>query len=251
MNNSRLIDDLITQAESLKEQPYNSIKGDFTEWQQMTKAVIKRLFVDHAEKIKDFESISYRPGVTTNLTPKEVWPNAYEKGLNQAIGLLNALKYELKLSVKDDISEKPNAIMQSNTCFIVHGHNNEIKLEVKDFVTAELKLRPIVLHQKPNEGKTVLEKFEKHADVDFAVCVWSADDEGNEKGSSITKLRARQNVIIETGFFWGKLGRDRVIVLLEDGVEIPSDYAGMLYIKYSGNWMEELRREVTSIYQKS
>ena len=158
------------------------------------------------------------------------------------------------MSVLESLSapyvEASNPIKPSKKCFIVHGHNNEIKFEVKDFLKEEMRLQPIVLHQKPNEGKTVLEKFEKHAEVDFAVCIWSADDEGKANNEGEYKYRARQNVIIETGFFWGKLGRNRVIVLLDEGVEIPSDYNGMLYIKYSGNWKEEIRREVSIIYEK-
>jgi predicted nucleotide-binding protein len=44
------------------------------------------------------------------------------------------------------------------------------------------------------------------------------------------QLRGRQNVIFELGFFFGKLGRQRVTVLLEKGVEKPSDIEGLVYI---------------------
>jgi predicted nucleotide-binding protein len=58
--------------------------------------------------------------------------------------------------------------------------------------------------------------------------------------------RARQNVILELGFFLGRLGRDRVCALYEDGIEMPSDYEGMLFIPFdeTGAWRMLLAREM-------
>ena len=61
-------------------------------------------------------------------------------------------------------------------------------------------------------------------------------------------LRARQNVIFELGFFIGKLGRNRVLVLYqeEENFEMPSDYSGVLYTPYdsSGRWQFDLIKEL-------
>ena len=77
------------------------------------------------------------------------------------------------------------------------------------------------------EGRTIIEKFENYSNVDFAVAIWTADDIGKAKNEEHLKDRARQNVIFETGFFIGKIGRQNVIVLYETGVEIPTDYSGV------------------------
>jgi predicted nucleotide-binding protein len=69
------------------------------------------------------------------------------------------------------------------------------------------------------------------------------DDVGGAQGQA-QHPRARQNVILEMGYFFGKLGRDRVAVL-NDGVEQPSDF-GLGYISYSGNWKDELAKELTA-----
>jgi hypothetical protein len=131
-----------------------------------------------------------------------------------------------------------------NKVFIVHGHNDSVKLEVQRFLE-KLGLQPIILHEQPNEGMTIIEKFEKHSDTAFAVVLLTGDDVGYsvaEKKKS--KPRARQNVILEMGFFLGKLGRNRVCALYVDGVELPSDYDGVLYVLLANDWKLSLAKEI-------
>ncbi len=40
----------------------------------------------------------------------------------------------------------------------------------------------------------------------------------------------RQNVIFELGYFVAKLGCKKVCALYEEGVEIPSDYKGVIFV---------------------
>ena len=73
------------------------------------------------------------------------------------------------------------------------------------------------------------------------------DDVGTSKGKTDElKHRARQNVILELGYFWGKLGRDRMCVLYKEGVELPSDIHGILYIPMdsSDGWRRKLGQEM-------
>ena len=137
----------------------------------------------------------------------------------------------------------------SKRVFIVHGHSEEMKQAVAR-VLELLELTPIILHEKPNQGRTIIEKFEDYADVGFAVVLLSPDDtfflEAKE-GADIVK-RARQNVPLELGFFIGKLGRDRVcpIFLPDKRFEMPSDYSGVVYIEYDtgGSWRYKLCDEL-------
>lgn len=143
---------------------------------------------------------------------------------------------------------KEKKIMK-NKIFIVHGHNNELKLEVARFVESDFEKKAIILHEQPSKGREILGKFEDEADVDLAIAIWSKDDLGKvNKDSEDLKPRARQNVIFETGYFIGKLGRDKVIVILEDGIEAPSDYSGIMYISAS-DWKYKLGKEITEIYK--
>jgi len=146
-------------------------------------------------------------------------------------------------------SNKEIANKLKNKGFIIHGHNDTIKFEVARFIEKTTKKEAIILHEKPNKGKTVIEKFEFNSEVDFAVSLWTADDQGKANKDEQFQNRARQNVIFETGYFIGKLGRERVIILFEKGVEKPSDYDGVVYISLSGDWKHDLQNEIESIYE--
>jgi predicted nucleotide-binding protein len=81
------------------------------------------------------------------------------------------------------------------------------------------------------------------------VVLLSPDDTGysNADGPAAAKLRARQNVILELGYFAGKLGRENVVALHRGSIELPSDYDGVLYTPYdgdSGTWRSELVAEL-------
>ena len=110
--------------------------------------------------------------------------------------------------------------------FIVHGHDGYTKLQVAEFVERITGERPAILHEQADSGRTVIEKFEEHAsEAGFAIVLLTADDEGKAKGATQLNLRARQNVVLEFGYFMAKLGRGRVVALHEAGVELPSDEA--------------------------
>jgi predicted nucleotide-binding protein len=72
----------------------------------------------------------------------------------------------------------------------------------------------------------------------------TADDLGRAKEESNEHARARQNVIFEMGYFMGKLGRERVFVLLDDGVEKPSDIDGIVYNNVDTSWSYNLVKEL-------
>jgi predicted nucleotide-binding protein len=129
--------------------------------------------------------------------------------------------------------------------FIVHGHNEEVKHNVAR-VIEKLKLNPIILNEQSNEGLTIIEKFEKYSNVSFAVVLLTYDDFGNSKSNDKRNKRARQNVILELGYFIAKLGRQNVMPLYEDDVELPSDISGVLYTKIdnSENWKFRLVKEL-------
>lgn len=78
-----------------------------------------------------------------------------------------------------------------------------------------------------------IEKLEKYSDVEFAVILLTGDDrcDAGRRRADGHESRARQNVVLELGYFLGRLGRNRVCILYEKGVEIPSDVKGVLYKK--------------------
>jgi predicted nucleotide-binding protein len=113
-----------------------------------------------------------------------------------------------------------------------------------------VELPAIVLHEQANKGGTILEKFERHAQsASLAVVLLTGDDEGRLRDSDKPlSPRGRQNVILELGVFIGLLGRERVVVLKDPGVEEPSDLTGLMYIPLddAGPWRTDLLRELAA-----
>ena len=70
------------------------------------------------------------------------------------------------------------------------------------------------------------------AEADFAVAIAHPDDETQERGE--TQRTPRDNVIFELGFFMGKLGKERTMLVEPRGagVKLPSDLTGLTTIGY-------------------
>ena len=131
--------------------------------------------------------------------------------------------------------------------FVVHGHHEALKQQVARTVERLTGAAPIILHEQPDGGRTIIEKFESYAGgVGFAVVLLTADDRGGPVASDESRPRGRQNVVFELGYFIGRLGRARVTVLYESGVELPSDMSGVLCTAAdeAGAWQLKLAREM-------
>jgi len=143
--------------------------------------------------------------------------------------------------------------------FIVHGHNDALKYELKNYLQNTLGLpEPIILHEQTNMGRTLIQKFEDYAYCsNLAFILLTPDDKpANPDDLDDEKRRARQNVILELGFFLGALGREtgRVILLHVGPLELPSDLSGVTYIDISNGIEsagEQIRKELENVSQQS
>ena len=142
----------------------------------------------------------------------------------------------------------PTAV--NGTVFLVHGHNTRVRDKIDLYLTRELGLQVRVMAAEAYDGRTLPEKFEEIASqCTFAVFLMTADDhlktlDGREV------FRARQNVILEIGYFWGALGRRRRIAfLVDETLELPSDIQGVGWIRITPDLAAtflELRKELES-----
>lgn len=145
--------------------------------------------------------------------------------------------------------EEENKVQQqkrydSKKVFLVHGHDHALLDEV-ELMLRRLDLTPIILKNEANSGRTIIEKIEQLTDVGYGIVLYTGCDKGGVKGSDTLQPRARQNVVFEHGYLCAKLGRDRVTALNDDGVEVPSDLAGVLYIPRSDpEWKHKLMKEM-------
>lgn len=132
--------------------------------------------------------------------------------------------------------------------FVVHGHDAGAREAIARFLE-RIELEAIILHEQPDQGLTIIEKFETYAtQVGFAVVLLTPDDLGGQASSPAQASRARQNVIFELGYFAGKLGRGRACLLRKGDVEIPSDLYGVIYTEMDDGdgWKLKLARELNA-----
>jgi len=238
----KLIQDLIDKTKNLphrNEEKLDSLK-------RTAEMRIRKIFRDSSTYLNDLEEIyySYFAGIDENVTD-ESWSEGKSKMLN----LLKTMEEDLTLDANKIIKEDRTKL--STEIFIVHGHDEEIKQAVARTVE-KIGLVPIILHEQLNKGRTIIEKFEDYADVNFAIVILSPDDTAypKNKSSEDKNFRPRQNVIFELGFFVGKLGRKHVFIICkeEKNFEIPSDYSGICYTPYDnkGQWRFDLIGELNS-----
>jgi predicted nucleotide-binding protein len=133
---------------------------------------------------------------------------------------------------------------RSRKVFVVHGHDDGAREAVARFLQ-RLGFEPVILHERANQGRTIIEKFEAHGDVGFAVVLLTPDDFGALRDGE-QKPRARQNVILELGYFIGRLTRARVCALKKGDVELPSDILGVVWEEFDerGAWQMKLANEL-------
>ena len=129
--------------------------------------------------------------------------------------------------------------------FLVHGHDDHIKEKVARFLEKN-DFEAVILHEKASGGRTIIEKIEAHSDVGFAIILLTPDDVGKAKNEDVLQSRARQNVVLELGYFMGKLGRNKVCAFKSNELEIPTDFSGVIWnqLDSTGAWKHVLSKEL-------
>ncbi|MGR3814721.1 MAG: TIR domain-containing protein [Cognatishimia activa] len=164
--------------------------------------------------------------------------------LEMAIESLEEQIEEAGGSTAANIAPSRASVEGTRKIFVVHGHDVGAREALARFLE-QCDFEPIVLHEQANSGRTIIEKFEDNSDVGFAVVLLTPDDEVlDSAGESV--MRARQNVILELGYFIGRLGRDRVCALKSGEIEIPSDILGVIWTEFDaqGGWKQSLAKEL-------
>jgi len=227
-------------------------EGLLTIWRDYTQELLRKLF-DRDEIAAQF--ISSLAAVIYYAGPRTAFEQWEDDRTSNSPGLTSLKSIVARLDLFEEavgLGDKVSAEEYGEQIFIVHGHDGGVKHEVARLVE-RLDLQPIILHEQPNRGQTIIEKLEDYSEkleVGYAVIILTPDDVGGvAEETPRLKPRARQNVVFELGYFMGKLGRGRVCALHSEGVELPSDYDGVLYIKLDkfGAWKLELAKEIKAV----
>jgi predicted nucleotide-binding protein len=253
---SQQLEDRIARGHELMKRPIasdsdlQSARNDYYSWSEFNETLLQRSFTT-SKPAKDYSASlgMFVIGVDPEPLAKQV--AELHEDVDRKIRRLSSLKEQLPLF------EEPSRAMPARpassriglgtTVFVVHGHGEAFKQQVSRFLEATTDLEPVILHEQANSGRTIIEKFEDHASrAAFAVILLTGDDEGGVRGSGERRPRARQNVVFELGFFVAALGRSKVAVLYEEGVELPSDMSGVLYtpLDAGGAWKLVLGKEL-------
>lgn len=255
--NIDLLNELKAQIEQVPERDYNKLDAV----NRRAQLLIEKIFGTKSNYSSSVNSIYFKPrmvmttiGGPTNSTPYiQAWRNGKETFINIVNTMIEDITLSDVMSGKETENNKVEKSKNStDEIFVVHGHNEMMKQSVARMIE-KLNLRPIILHEQANRGRTIIQKFIDHSNVGFAIVLISADDYGYSKDetSDTARLRARQNVILELGFFLGKLGSDRVIAIFEqtENLEIPSDYDGVIFIPFDkdGRWKFDVIKELKSL----
>lgn len=211
--------------------------------------LIRQFFGDNSEYLRDLNNISWHGNYDMSENDMS---QSWARGWNQSNNLLKTILEEIKI-----LDTKPGRIQHqegqkvalTKKIFVVHGHDEGMKQAVARTLE-RLGLEPVILHEQPNKGNTIIEKLTSNSDISFAVVLLSPDDIGYSKidGKDKSKTRARQNVIFELGYFIGKIGREAVVALYpqDPKFEILTDYSGVVFIPFdnSESWKYGLVKEL-------
>ncbi|MEO0514967.1 MAG: nucleotide-binding protein [Planctomycetota bacterium] len=138
-----------------------------------------------------------------------------------------------------------NSRFNQSQVFIVHGHDEHAKNDVKKYVESR-GLEPVILHMQASGGMTIIEKIDHYSNVGFGIVLYTECDLGAKRNSLNYEWRARQNVVFEHGYLIAKLSRSRVAALVKGSVQTPNDISGIVYVDMdaTSNWHNEMDKEL-------
>ena len=228
----------------------DDVRSDYNKWSDYNCEFLRQKFSDDSyvrEYAGSLGLVLSSSSLSRNVGAFHQHTRGKVDKLESFLGRLDLIPSNAAAS--DNENALPSSAPPGDSVFIVHGHDDGAKQAVARMID-RLGLNPIILDEQPQAGRTIIEKFEEHAgEVGFAIVLLTPDDVGAKAGDAENvKPRARQNVILELGFFIAKLGRERVCPLYKQGVEIPSDYHGVGYVEMDGNdgWQLRVARELRS-----
>ena len=248
--------DLFTNAEiAEKANGYGDWIYLFAKWREHTMAELKAVY--------DGDDIPHEFDIGTTTTKHSSQRSTFESAKSALeLGLWQLGKFVDRLPLAEEpepLQSRPGKADQAPpgggasaggpNVFIIHGRAaGGFRDSVSRFIE-QLGLTPVILAEQASAGRTLIEKFEANAlDVGYAIALLTPEDCGYGPGEEPPPRpnRARQNVILELGYFMASLGRKNVVALQQEGLEVPTDILGIVYIPLdeSGAWRTLLVREL-------
>jgi predicted nucleotide-binding protein len=220
-------------------------KSDVQRWRDYNLALLQTVFINYDIMIEYRRIVGPSRGGYTETEVLQILHEDVDHQITKLKSIVERLGLYQEAIPQSTIPIEATGSENRSQVFVVHGHDGAPKAEVARFIE-RLGFEAIILHERPNKGRALITKFrEEAADVGFAVVLMTPDDLGKAEKTDDLKLRARQNVVFELGFFIGKLGPERVAALVKGDIELPSDFDGVVYISLDKeDWQAKLGSEL-------
>ena len=244
MNKYETLKSIIDEVDVLIKDQVHSGSERFQAWHNKVARFLIKHYGEDSYEYKDFLQQNFSPMIyTSNMTDSD-YIEPCKRGLSRSKAILTNYLDDMDDKQEEDVkAEKIKGNYSS--VFIVHGHNGELREAMARLIEKQ-KIKPIILMEQANKGATIIEKIENNSETNAAICLFTADDDGKAANSSEVNKRARQNVVFEAGFFIGKLGRERTIIVADRQIELPSDLQGVVYTDVH-NWKYDVLKELKAI----
>ena len=205
-------------------------KATALQWSRQTRGAVFSLFGKDAAITKNLDSLikeATQPGLSLSQ---------FTERLIDAEILLDHLSKVADSSLSCQISTTAR-IPSTKNIFIIHGHDERNALSLSQLLRDQFALKPVIILAAAGMSRYLSDKFENDAQTcSFAFALFTPDDEIKNSGQIYNQ--ARPNVFYESGWFIGRLGRQRVLLLLKSGAKIHSDLEGVSRIEFA-NKVEE------------
>ena len=241
---------IISEIDDLISKGVTSSDVTFSKWENKAKSFILSIYNKDDYQYQEFNNISFYHidflkinGLGSSINQIEVCRKGLLTAKGQLENILETLEEENESN--NSINDDRVNIKKYDKVFIVHGHDGELKHSVARIIEKQ-GIEAIILSEQANKGRTIIEKIEAYNDISGAICLFTADDFGRAKEDASDNTRARQNVVLETGYFMGKLGRDHIVILADNGIEMPSDLSGVVYTD-TESWKIDLLKELKAM----
>ncbi len=237
----------LLQLQTTSPEALEQAQNEYSKWSAYNNQLLKQLFSNES-MAEEYSFFGFAIAAESFLEEVEQFQTEVKEKILRLESITERLELIPLAEEVKAVLDKPATPMalSPSKVFIVHGHDEAARETVARFLE-RLGLEPIILHEQASGGRTIIEKLEHYSDVGYAVVLLTPDDEGRRKAEGESyKDRARQNVLLELGYFTGKLGRNRVCALHRGSVEIPTDYLGVTYVPLDegGGWQLRLAKEL-------
>ena len=175
----------IYQQEINNQTDFEKVREEYGNWNDYNSEYLKQAFNKEKNEYKDrYDKSAMFVGFSMSPETPDEKLATFKESVNAKLLNLKKLRAKadlLKCSVESkDEKSQWNEEVETTKIFIVHGHNDGVKLDLARALE-KLDLSPIILSEQPNQGQTIIEKFELHSNVGFAVIILTADDLGKTK----------------------------------------------------------------------